>query len=699
MAKYVLQIVEGPHAGTKQELRSDVTIGRRTGCELVLDQDEKLSGRHCQIVLEGDGVLLRDLDSTNGTRVDGKRIQELPIAHGDRFQIGLTVVQLVDLDQGDVSLESSQSIGIDAEVLARTGKRSPVALLVLLALLLGGGAAYWFFLRDTEQRGTKAERKVVAIPGNLLPQALAQLEGGDEEWLPGPVGDGFVRGAPAKSGKSALVADLAPATDDAAGRLFAVAMQPKPTDVARKVAVRAQAAVRTDGRARVGLRLVFFDKAQVPVRGVGEGGEEDGEPVGETRGANARFTREPLFVFGSPLSAIEPGSWTTLETVCKVPAGCAEVGIAIVAALADGSSEEAQVAVDEIALLDADAEAAGVASEFAGTTVFSIPESAGLRVRVGASVLLSGTSALPGRDGSPSDSALTGLAEALPLPCCDVFETQSLVVENGLAKLQTNGQGRLVLMVPRDVAASYRVRSGEGAGVFVQDSGPAQFENATALLWGVGQQTLMFETETPSKLVVRVDGDFARFVFDTTKSASLRLDFQEQRLEALRLMRTADAARSEGRIADALRVYRQILQEKPYDVQAVRDARTHRATLLTEAQNDLVALERDFDEARAFQYDGLFVRLLERADALDARQDELKDSIAAFRKKVESRLDAVRTERGRRRAEALGSLAAGLASAGQDRLARVVREFVSTRLPAAAATDGADNGDSNGGRD
>ncbi|MCA8971883.1 MAG: FHA domain-containing protein [Planctomycetes bacterium] len=695
MAKYVLQIVEGPHAGTKQELRSDVTIGRRTGCELVLDQDEKLSGRHCEIVLEGDAVLLRDLDSTNGTRVDGKRIQELPIAHGDRFQIGLTVVQLVDLDQGDVSLESSQSIGIDADVLARTGKRSPVALLMLLALLLGGGAAYWFFLRDTEQRGTKRERKVVAIPGNLLPQGLAQLEGGDEEWLPGPVGDGFLRGAPAKSGKSALVADLGPATDDAAARLFAVAMQPKPIDVARKTAVRAQASVRTDGRARVGLRLVFFDKMQVPLRG---SEDDDGEPGGETEGANARFTREPLFVFGGALSAIEPGSWTTLETSCKVPAGCAEVGIAIVAALAEGSSEEAQVAVDEIALLDGDAEAAGVASEFAGTTVFSIPESAGLRVRVGASVLLSGTSALPGREGAPSDPALTALAEALPLPCSDVFQTESLIVENGLAKLQTNGQGRIVLMVPRDVAASYRVRSGEGAGVFVQDSGAALFENATALLWGVGQQALMFESETPTKLSVRVDGDFARFVFDTTKSASLRLDFQEQRLEALRLMRTADAARSEGRTADALRLYRQILQEKPYDVQAVRDARTHRATLLTEAQNDLVALERDFDEARAFQYDGLFVRLLERADALDARQDELKDSIAAFRKKVESRLDAVRTERGRRRAGALGSLAAGLASAGQDRLARVVREFVSTRLPAAASDD-ADNGDSNGGRD
>lgn len=706
MAKYVLQIVEGPHAGKRQELSADLTIGRRAGCDLVLDQDEKLSGRHCEVVLEGGGVLLRDLDSTNGTRVDGKRVQELPIASGDRFQIGQSVILLVDSEAGDALVEAQTSIGIDAAVLARSRKRSPLALVSLLLLLVGGGAAWWFFLREDASVGPKRERKIVAIPGNLLPESLAQVESDEVSWLPAASGAGFTRASLAKSGKGALVAELGPGSAEVAERLFAVAMCPKPVDVARRTAFRASAQVRTDGRVRVGLRLVFFEKAPIVLPSVGS--EEDGEESGDGAAANAeRFTRVPLAVTGDALKELEPNSWTTLEVASKLPPDVAEVGIAIVAVLVDGATEDARVAVDEIALLDATSDAEtcpGSSSEFAGTTLFAQAERALVRVRSGASVLLASMSALPATaaegkaEGKSADPALSALAEALALPCPDVFAPSGLVVENGLAKLDVaDARGRMVLHVPREAASSYRVRGGD-AGKFEQHAGAGVHEACTGLLWGSGQQALLLEVDTATRLAVQSAGEMLLFILDTPRSATLRLDFQEQRLESMRLARAAEAARSEGRSAEALRTYRKIIQEKPFDEQAVRTARSARATMLGEAQNRLVELERDFDEARAFQYDGLFESLLARAAELDKTQDELKEAIAAFRQKVQGRLDAVRSARAERRSTTLTRLADALAASKQERLARVVRDFVKTRLP---VSGGAGDGDeaSDGGRD
>jgi FHA domain/DUF1707 SHOCT-like domain len=52
--------------------RTVFTIGRATDCDLVL-RDQTVSWRHAELRLAGDGWLLADLGSTNGTRVNGWR--------------------------------------------------------------------------------------------------------------------------------------------------------------------------------------------------------------------------------------------------------------------------------------------------------------------------------------------------------------------------------------------------------------------------------------------------------------------------------------------------------------------------------------------------------------------------------------------------------------------------------------------------
>ena len=64
------------------------TIGRSTGADFILDA-ALVSRVHCQLLALPDGGLeLRDLESTNGTYVNGTRIQRTKLASGDRLQVG-----------------------------------------------------------------------------------------------------------------------------------------------------------------------------------------------------------------------------------------------------------------------------------------------------------------------------------------------------------------------------------------------------------------------------------------------------------------------------------------------------------------------------------------------------------------------------------------------------------------------------------
>src|SRR4051794_18224250 len=51
-----------------------VTVGRGGQNDLVLDGDEFASARHARIEVRGDGAWVQDLDSTNGTYVNGSRV-------------------------------------------------------------------------------------------------------------------------------------------------------------------------------------------------------------------------------------------------------------------------------------------------------------------------------------------------------------------------------------------------------------------------------------------------------------------------------------------------------------------------------------------------------------------------------------------------------------------------------------------------
>ena len=75
------------------------TVGRATGADFIVDAP-LVSRVHCRIVALPDGNLeVRDLESTNGTFVNGRRIDSARLASGDKLRVGR--VELVALRDSD----------------------------------------------------------------------------------------------------------------------------------------------------------------------------------------------------------------------------------------------------------------------------------------------------------------------------------------------------------------------------------------------------------------------------------------------------------------------------------------------------------------------------------------------------------------------------------------------------------------------
>ncbi len=88
MAKVTLQLLEGLERGLMfRDLSTPVTIGREDDNTVRLN-DERVSRFHAKIQEDGGQVILTDLESTNGTRINGHPIQMRVLQIGDQIAIG-----------------------------------------------------------------------------------------------------------------------------------------------------------------------------------------------------------------------------------------------------------------------------------------------------------------------------------------------------------------------------------------------------------------------------------------------------------------------------------------------------------------------------------------------------------------------------------------------------------------------------------
>ena len=92
MVLITLRVLHGADRGRVfHDLATPVTIGREEGNSIQLN-DERVSRYHLKLQEDNDKIVATDLESTNGTKVNGEDIQVRIVRHGDMISVGRSLL-------------------------------------------------------------------------------------------------------------------------------------------------------------------------------------------------------------------------------------------------------------------------------------------------------------------------------------------------------------------------------------------------------------------------------------------------------------------------------------------------------------------------------------------------------------------------------------------------------------------------------
>ena len=112
-----IKFLSGTQQGTKYSLKPPMvcTIGRSDDCSIVIKDDAKISWQHCRIEV-ADSILIKDLDSSNGILINGKKIDPKlshPLVDDDEVMIGDSIIKIEIIKTQDVPDASSVDTNIE----------------------------------------------------------------------------------------------------------------------------------------------------------------------------------------------------------------------------------------------------------------------------------------------------------------------------------------------------------------------------------------------------------------------------------------------------------------------------------------------------------------------------------------------------------------------------------------------------------
>ena len=251
-----LVVVEGPDAGRGVPLDAARVLGTAGGCDLVLT-DERVSARHLEVRPREPGFLVIDLDSTNGTWLEGARVNQVEVQAGATLRVGKSFVRVQPAARNiDVGPSSARRFGdLVAESLAM---REVFAVLELasrgdVTVLITGetGTGKELAARAVHDSGSRRSKPFVTVDCGALPESLLESE------LFGHVRGAFTgavserRGAFQRADGGTLFLDeLGAVSPGVQSRLLRVletkVVKPVGSDVERRVDVRVIGATAVD---------------------------------------------------------------------------------------------------------------------------------------------------------------------------------------------------------------------------------------------------------------------------------------------------------------------------------------------------------------------------------------------------------------------------------------------------------------------
>ncbi len=111
-----LKVTAGPYKGRIFSFthHDSFLIGRNPDAHLCLPNDRYFSRNHCLLEMNPPHSYLRDLGSTNGTFLNGHRVQDAFLKNGDRIQCGETILMVEVTTESNNLSETTQDAGVPA---------------------------------------------------------------------------------------------------------------------------------------------------------------------------------------------------------------------------------------------------------------------------------------------------------------------------------------------------------------------------------------------------------------------------------------------------------------------------------------------------------------------------------------------------------------------------------------------------------
>lgn len=149
----VLLVLVGEPAevGNRITVDGNILLGRDTSADVSLS-DPGVSWRHAVLEDRGGNWAVVDLGSTNGTHVNGVRVPEAPLDHGDKIRIGRTVLRFEVQDEIDEAFTKhvADLINIDDLTGLFLRRRFDAELAVMLARAEAGGTRLALLAMDLD---------------------------------------------------------------------------------------------------------------------------------------------------------------------------------------------------------------------------------------------------------------------------------------------------------------------------------------------------------------------------------------------------------------------------------------------------------------------------------------------------------------------------------------------------------------------
>lgn len=651
--RFTLRFQDGERQGDTVPITSPrFTLGRRPGNSLQI-QDGSVSGQHAEFIIDDQGALLKDLGSTNGTRLGGEKIESARPAHGDILSFGSINAVFEDAEIGGMPIsaragaESSATAApapkalaasasdagdgverVSAEMIARSGKGSKVGLIVGLVLLLGGGGAAAYFMTGGGPSGGRKFAPVVEITGNKLRGGSFEGDGVPSNWSSNDAAPALFgqRGDARASGKEGMRASLI------GGEWAWLASDPIGVSSGRELLMTAMLRARGDVSGRVGIEFLGAENA-------------DGS---------------------SPPSHFAWGAWLTdvsnhqaVELTAVVPVDSSRARLVVEArAAAGGEDLNGMVDVDDVSLVDGATGAAATAmlADY-GLWLRGNPASSAQLSKINRSLIgeLRGSGAAALRDYPLTASASGGGFDLTASGADQVhLRVESAALEGGLATIGESG--------------------------LAERGADFEADGVTSVLMGSGHDLVALVFEQPVSLSSRANGSSAQLrIQHNGQPFHLQVDFREERSRAGDLAYAARQAEKDGHLGECLAGWNEMLASVPYDDKLVTEAREARTRLEQAGLVELAAVEEVYEQAQFFRLVDLFRQCRENAQSVGAKYagSAVETQAAELVQNIDQSLAGLEQDLSRDEVQRLTSILKVLEATDSPRLANEVRSYMS----------------------